>query len=814
MNESSEKNLKTPVAALDANALCWRCDEKGFDFATTDELEDLNEILGQARAMEAVQFGIGMRRHGYNLYVLGPPGAGKRTIVRQFLDQQSAHSPPPDDWCYVHNFDLPHKPKALRLPNGQGAQFRDAMQSLIEDLRTSIPAALDAEEHKNRVQEVEQEAKEHHDQAFRELAEKAASQGIQLVRTPGGFALAPIRDGEVLSPEEFDKLPEDEQNRIEQVVRSLQKELQELIEQVPDWRKEMRDKIKEMNREAARFAIGHLFSQVKQKYGDLPDLQDYLGAVEQDVIESADQFRAEEQEETPTLFGIPMQEPQSFQPYEVNLLVDNSQTKGAPVVFEEHPNYQNVLGRVEHRAQMGTLFTDFTLIKSGALHRANGGFFVVEALKLLQQPYAWEGLKRALHTREIKIESLAEALSLVSTVSLEPEPIPLDVKVVLLGERMLYYLLYQYDREFAELFKVAADFEDRMDRSPENCRLYARLIATLLRREKHRPFDRAAVARVLEHAARVADDSEKLTTHVRTISDLLREADYWAGNNGNDIVRAEHVEQAIEKQTDRVDRIRDLIQEEIQRGTFLIDTDGEQIGQVNGLSVIDLGNFSFGRPSRITATARLGKGEVIDIEREVELGGSTHSKGVLILSSFLAARYAKNHPLSLSASLVFEQSYGMIDGDSASVAELCALLSSLAEAPIKQSLAVTGSVNQHGHVQPIGGVNEKIEGFFDVCRFRGLTGRQGVLIPKSNVKHLMLRHDVREAATAGKFHIWPVETVNQAVSLLTGLPAGETDGSGKYPADSLNGRVAARLLDLFELRKSYSEEVKAKSRNE
>jgi lon-related putative ATP-dependent protease len=431
-------------------------------------------------------------------------------------------------------------------------------------------------------------------------------------------------------------------------------------------------------------------------------------------------------------------------------------------------------------------------------------------LRLLQQPFAWDGLKRALQTRQIKIESLADALSLVSTVSLEPEPIPLDVKVVLMGERLLYYLLYHYDPDFAELFKVAADFEDHMERTPENCKLYARLIATLVRRDLHRPFDRAAVARVLEHAARQASESGKLTTHFRTMADLLSEAAYWAGQEGQQVVAARHVERAIEKQIERVDRVRDLIQEEIQRGTLLIDTDGERVGQVNGLSVLDMGNFAFGRPSRITATTRLGKGEVVDIEREVELGGSIHSKGVLILSSFLGARYARNHPLSLSASLVFEQSYGMVEGDSASLAELCAILSSLANLPINQSLAVTGSVNQHGQVQPIGGVNEKIEGFLDVCQARGLKGWQGVIIPKSNVKHLMLRRDVCMAAAAGKFHVWPVETVDEAVSLLTGFPAGDRDAEGRYPSDSVNGRVESRLLELFELRRSFSEDTKQK----
>ncbi len=793
------------VRALDAGALCWSCDPKQFQFQTTEQVEDLDEILGQPRALDAVQFGIGIRREGYNLYVLGPAGMGKRTVVRQFLEQRSAGEPTPSDWCYVHNFGDSHKPQALQLPSGQGQKLRADMERLVDDLRTAIPAALELEEHRTRLQEVEQESKERHDQAFRELAAQAEGQGIRLVRTPAGFALAPLKDGDVLGPDDFEKLTREEQKRIEDAVASLQEKLREIIEQVPQWRKDARDKIRELNREAARFAIAHLIAKIKKEYPDLPELLDYFDAVERDAVDHADEFRPQE-EESVTLFGLPTRERGAFQRYKVNLLVDHGGTQGAPVVYEDHPTFQNLLGRAEHESRMGALITDFTLIKPGALHRANGGYLVVEVLRLLQQPFAWEGLKRALHSRRLKIESLGEALSLVSTVSLEPQPIPLDVKVVLLGDRLLYYLLYQYDPDFAELFKVAADFHEQMDRSPENCQLYARFVATLARREKHLRLDPAAVARVIEHSARAAGDSEKLSTHMGTVADLLREADHWARQGNGDTITADHIQKALDKQIYRVDRVRERLQEQIRRGTILIDTEGARSGQVNGLSVLDLGNFAFGQPSRITATARLGKGEVVDIEREVKLSGAIHSKGVLILSAFLAARYAKDRPLSLSASLVFEQSYGKVEGDSASVAELCALLSALAEAPIKQSLAVTGSVNQHGQVQAIGGVNQKIEGFFDICRIRGLTGDQGVLIPASNMQHLMLRREVVDAAAAGQFHVYPVETVDQAISLLTGVPAGVRDAHGNYPPNTINHRVEARLLELLELRLKYVRE--------
>jgi lon-related putative ATP-dependent protease len=487
----------------------------------------------------------------------------------------------------------------------------------------------------------------------------------------------------------------------------------------------------------------------------------------------------------------------------VNVMVDHSATTGAPIVYEDHPTVQNLMGRVEHTAQMGTLVTDFNLIKAGALHRANGGYLILEARKVLLQPFTWEELKRALRSQEIRLETLAQTLSLISTVSLEPEPIPLDVKVVLLGERLLYYTLAQFDPDFAELFKVAADFEDQMDRNADGHLLYARLIASLARKEQLRPFDRGAVARVIERSARLAGDAEKLTAHLRSIVDLLREADYWAGEAGHQVITADDVQQAIDAQIRRLDRVRERVQEEIQRGTILIDTEGATVGQVNGLSVLAVGQFAFGRPSRITARVRLGRGEVVDIEREVALGGPIHSKGVLILASYLGARYVPDRPLSLSASLVFEQSYSGVEGDSASSTELYALLSALAELPVKQGLAVTGSVNQYGQVQAIGGVNEKIEGFFDICRARGLTGEQGVLIPASNVKHLMLRHDVIDAVAAGQFQVYPVETIDQGIELLTGVPAGERDAQGAFPEGSVNQRVEARLVALSEKRLAF-----------
>ena len=795
-----------PIQPLTAEQLCRKCDESQFSFGTTAELEDLTEIIGQERAVNAVRFGIGIRREGYNLFALGPSGTGKRTTIGQFLDQKAATEPVPPDWCYVNNFEQPHQPRALRLSPGQGGVLRKDMEHLIEELSTAIPAAFESEDYRTRRQEAQEEFKERQEKAFNEVQNYARERSIALVRTPSGLAVAPLKEGEVMSPDEFQKLPEGERKRFEQEITKVQEQLQEALPQAQQWEREARDKVKDLDRQVATFAVGGMMDQLRKTYAELPDVVDYLNAVQQDIVDHVDEFR--KSDEPPQIMGIPLPRSAAGAPslrrYQVNVLVDHGQSKGAPVIYESNPTYNNLIGRVEQIAQMGALLTDFSLIKPGALHRANGGYLILDARQLLLQPYAWEGLKRALRSREVRIESLGQALSLISTVSLAPEPIQLDVKVVLIGDRMLYYSLYQLDPDFGELFKVEADFSDEMERTPENNLLYARLIGTIARHEDLRPFDRGAIVRVIERSARMAGNAEKLSVHMSSISDLLREADYWASVAGNGVVTASDVQRAIDAQINRADRVRDRVQDRIQRGTILIDTTGERVGQVNGLSVVGLGDFAFGQPSRITARVRIGSGKVVDIEREVELGGPIHSKGVLILSSFLGARYAADHPLSLSASLVFEQSYGGVEGDSASMAELCALLSALAEVPIKQSFAMTGSVNQHGEAQPIGGVNEKIEGYFDVCKARGLTGEQGVIIPASNVQHLMLRHDIIEAVEAGQFHVYSMHTVNEAIELLTGIPAGERDEEGNFAAGSVNQLVEARLISLAEKQRAFS----------
>ncbi|HEX5364834.1 MAG TPA: ATP-binding protein, partial [Gallionella sp.] len=772
------------------------------------------EVIGQMRAMEAIRFGTGIRHEGYNLFVLGPPGTGKHGIVRQFLEQKVAGEREPTDWCYVNNFAQPHKPHALKLPSGKGPELHQRMEKLVDYLRSAIPALFEGEEYHAKAEAIHQEFSKQHEQLFKDLGEDAEKQEIALLRTPDGFAFAPTRSDEahnheVIPPDEYEKLPDEKKKQIEATIAGLQERLEKIMRQIPQWRRERHEQIKQLDRETALSAIGQLVAELKEAYTDLPEVRSYLDQVQQDMVDNVDDFR--KQEETATFGGMTMVAHHSFHRYQVNVLVTNGKKPGAPVVTEDNPTYSNLIGRVEHIAQLGALITDFTLIKPGALHRANGGYLLLDIRKVLMQPFAWEGLKRAMQAHEIRIESLGQMYSLVSTVSLEPEPIPLDAKVILFGDRLFYYLLQLYDPEFVELFKVAADFEDRIERNADTHLLYARLIATLARREKLLPLDCGAVARVIEHSARLVGDAERLSMHMSGVVDLLREADYCAREAGRNAVAKTDVQCAIDAQIRRQDRIRERLYEAILRDTLVIDTEGTMTGQVNGLAVIELGNFSFAQPTRITATTRLGEGELVNIEREVKLSGAIHSKGVLILTSFLSARYARNQPLALSASLVFEQSYGQVEGDSASLAELCALLSNLADAPIKQSLAITGSVNQFGQAQAIGAVNEKIEGFFDICNARGLSGKQGVLIPEANVKHLMLRHDVVAAAAAGKFHIYAVESVDQAIALLTGLSAGKADAKGDYPEGSVNRRVAARLSELIEIRASFARRLKNKT---
>jgi lon-related putative ATP-dependent protease len=791
--------MTNPVP-LPLELLYTACDPRAFPFETTSDVEELTEFIGQSRALAAVEFCAGIGHQGYNLFALGPFGTGKHSSVRRVLETKASAKPAPSDWCYVHNFNDPHKPRTLRLPPGRGIQLRDDMVRLLDELKGAIPAAFESDQYRAKAEAIRNDFEQRQQEALRTLGDEAAAHNVALLHSPEGFVFAPTRDDKVLEPAEYEKLPDDEKARIDELVASYQPRLEEMLRSIPKWRREMRAQVRQLNQETTTLAVGHFMDDLCAAYADLPAVMEYLQAVREDVVQNVDSFLKPEQAVVESN-GVELF---TFHRYRVNLFVDHSTSTGAPIVDDDHPTYNNLIGRVEHIAQMGALVTDFTLIKPGSLHRANGGYLLIDAQKLLTQPFAWESLKRALYGKQVRIESVGQMLSLVPTVSLEPEPIPLDVKVMLFGDRMIYYLLQELDPEFSELFKVAADFDDVMARNDDNVMLYARMIGTLGKREDLLPSHRSAVARVVEHSARMVGDAEKLSTHMQSVVDLLREADYWARQEGVGDIRAKHVEQAIEAAQLRSDRVKCRLQEEILRGTLLVDTEGAAVGQINALSVVEMGGFVFAYPTRVTATTRLGDGDVIDIEREVELSGAIHSKGVMILASFLASRYSRARPLSLSASLVFEQSYGFVEGDSASLAELCAILSDLAQAPIKQSLAVTGSVNQFGQVQAIGGVNEKIEGFFEICKARGLGAEHGVVIPEANVKHLMLKREVRDAVAAGTFGIYAVNTVDDAVELLTGVQAGMPDEQGNLPEGSINYRVATYLYELSVIRQEFA----------
>jgi lon-related putative ATP-dependent protease len=804
----------TAPKPLSPDQLCRYCDPAELGFRTTEELEDPLHIIGQGRAVEAIRFAVGIERDGYNMFAAGPSGTGKHSTIRQFLEGRAAKMATPPDACYVNNFDDPHRPNLISLPAGKGAPFRRDMAQLVELAQAAIPRAFEGEEYRTRRRELDARFRAAHDRIFEDVQKEATEKSIAIIRTPGGIALAPIREGQIVSPEDFAKWPEEEQEQTRAVIEDIQEKLHAAMAELPAFERKVREDLRELSQTITISAVGHIIEDLRRRYDDLPEVQDYLDQVRHDLVEHAGEFmrgggpaesaEGEDGEESGSgPDGASDPRGAFFQRYAVNLLVDNSRRQGAPVIYEDLPNLQNLIGRIEHMAHFGTLMTNFTLIQPGALHRANGGYLILDAVKVLTAPFSWETLKRALTSREVRIESPERIMSVATTITLEPEPMPLDLKVVLLGDRLIYYLLAQHDPEFGELFKVEVDFEDTMARTPANMKMFSRFLAKLIRYQKLRPFEAGAVARMIEHASRLADNADKVTTHIRSLCDLAVESDYWAMTNDNAHVTADDVQLAIDTKIRRADRIRDLSYEQIARKTILIDTSGATVGQVNGLSVMQLGKFPFGHPARITARVRLGRGHVVDIEREVELGGPLHSKGVLILSAFLGARYCPDMPLSLGASLVFEQSYGGVEGDSASSTELYALLSALSEVPIRQSLAVTGSVNQHGQVQAIGGVNEKIEGFFDVCKQSGLTGDQGVLIPAANVQHLMLRRDVVDAVTEGKFRVYSVRTIDEGIELLTGIPAGVRGRDGRFPPDSINGKVEAKLTAYAEAARRF-----------
>lgn len=788
--------MENKTNRLTPEQLYTHCDLSQFTFNTTDDIDAVIQIVGQEKAVDAIKFGISIPHEGYNIFVLGPHGAGKFSTVSSLLGERAAKLQRPDDWGYVFNFDQPHRPRAIRFPNGQGAVFARDMDQLIVDLRHTIPGVFNSDDYQSQLREIEQEFKDREEQAIDEVRQEASAKQIALVRTTSGFAFAAVQDNEIVKPKDYDKLSQEQRSRIEADIDLLQEKLQKVINQLPQWRAEAREKVRSVTQRTASKAVSYPISQLRQRYNENAKVVDYLERVEQDIVENIGDFRSNDDADSSSQNSVALDISHTtpFYRYKVNLFSHNGSDEGAPVVYEDHPTHQHLVGRIEHVAMMGALLTDFRLIKPGALHRANQGFLVLDAYKILSNLYAWDGLKRALQSKEIRIQSLEQLLSLVSTVSLEPECIPLSTKVVLLGDRYLYYLMYQLDPDFCELFKVAADFDETVQRIPENVHQYVNLIATLTKQYTLRGLLPEAVGRIIEQCSRMAEDSLKLSTHLREITDLLRESDYWAGERGSQYIAKQDVEKTLQSRELRTSRIKMLHLEAIERRIQLIDSTGARVGVVNGLSIFALGDVEFASPTRITATVRMGEGDVINIDREVELSGPIHSKGVFILSSFLGTHYGCDYPLSLSANLVFEQSYGTVEGDSASSSELLALLSALSGVPIKQSIGVTGSVNQFGEIQAIGGVNLKIEGFFDVCKAQGLSGEQGVLIPASNVNHLMLREEIIQAVRDGQFHIYTMSTINEGIAILTGCAAGKRSAKGAFPEGSVNYLVEQRLI--------------------
>jgi lon-related putative ATP-dependent protease len=794
-------------AELRPNEIYRACDPAGLSFRTTADLPDLTEIIGQERAVTSVEFGMGIDSAGYNIFAVGPNGTGKTTTIFEFLKREAATLPAPDDWIYVHNFATPYQPNAIRMPAGKAQAFKKDMEKLVEDLQAAITQAFESEEYEKQKRAIAQQVGEQQEAKLTGLNQKAETQGFMIVRTPAGLAFAPrTPEGETMSREAYEALPADQQKKIDEGLEALNEELQGIMRLVRQDERSGRDAMRELDQKVTDFAARHLVDETCERWCHLPEMSDYLKAVLKDVVENADDFKKSDDEQPAMFMGMPIPQRQkgegAFLKYRINVIVDNSDLRGAPVITETNPILQNLVGRVEHQAQFGALFTDFSMIKGGSLHKANGGFLVLDARDVLLKPYSWDGLKRTLKTNEIRIEDIAQQMGFAMTASLDPEPVPFRAKIVLIGEPFVYYLLYSQDPDFQELFKVKADFDSVVDRTLEHEQLYARFIGRVAKNQGLPAFSADGVARVIEQTSRLVEDQRKMTTRFTDVQDLLVESAYWARKatptGGVAVVKREHVQKAIDQHIYRSNRVEERVREMIADATVMVDTTGAVVGQINGLSVSSIGDYMFGQPSRITATHRLGDGEVVDIEREVEMGGPIHSKGVMILAGYLGAKYASESPLSLTARLVFEQSYSGVEGDSASSAELYALLSSLSGAPIQQRFAVTGSVNQRGQVQAIGGVNEKIEGFFAVCEAIGLKGDESVLIPRSNVANLMLGPRVRQAVKAGKFHVIPVTRIDEGISLLTGVPAGELGEDGTYPEGTINRMVVDRLALLAE----------------
>jgi lon-related putative ATP-dependent protease len=802
---------------LNANELYKLCDPNVFTFHTTNDLPELKETIGQERALHALDFGLGLDSTGFNIFLLGDHGTGKMTTVRSFLSQKAMNGPVSKDWCYVYNFNNPDMPLAISLDPGQAVIFQRDMDEVIKILQVEIPRVFESKEYEKQRNRILEESQRKQQEIFSELEEDAKQKGFSVRKSVSGLMIIPVKKtGEPLTEVEYEALDEKTRAKLDEIGKALQERLNDVVRLVREREKTVKEAIVKLEKDAALSAVGHLIDDLKSKYKGYGKITGYLDAVQEDMLEHLEDFKVQEEQSTQMAFMKPPRTEPTFTRYAINVLVNNKDCNGAPCIFESNPTYYNLFGRIEHKIQYGLAVTDFSMIKAGSLHKANGGYIVINALDLLRNIFAYDSLKRAIRDREAKIEDVWEQYRLMSTSSLKPEAIPLNIKVVLVGNPHLYYLLYNLDEEYRELFKVKADFDSRMNRTDENIQKYASFIAALCREEKLLPFDRTGVAKVIEVSSRFAEHQNKLSAKFNDIADVLREACYWSSKSGNSIVAGVHVQKAMDEKVFRTNRIEERLRDMILEGTIIVDTAGEKVGQLNGLAVLDLGDYSFGKPSRITAKTYAGRAGVVNIERETKMSGKIHEKAVLIISHFLGSRYAAKKPISLSASITFEQLYDMVEGDSATCAELYALLSSLANVPLKQGIAVTGSMDQNGDVQPVGGINEKIEGFFDLCRIIGLDGSHGVIIPARNVKYLMLKKDVVEAVQEGKFSIYPIRKVDEGLEILTGMQAGELKEDGTYPEGTVNYLVVKRFAEISEAfeKKKEKEEDKEEEKKE
>ena len=779
------------------------CDANLMHCESTKNLVPLNEIIGQERAVRALKFGLGIKDHGFNMYVAGYPGTGRKTAVKNFVEAQAKTQAVPPDWCYVNNFGNPYEPKAIELPAGKGKEFRDDMKNFIENVKSALPKAFESEDYVARREATLKGLEDQRKQLIEELTVKAQREGFVIQTTPVGILLIPELDGKPLSEEEMLALPQKTKDKLQEKREKLEKEFTNTMRQLIDMERKIHEALKKLNKEVALYAIGNQVENLMEKYTAITEVMTYLKEVENDILDNLPQFvrRVESQQQLP--FQMPWMKEEPYRKYEVNVVIDNSNTMGAPVIVEGNPTYHNLLGRTEKEAQFGALTTDFSMIRPGAIHKANGGYLIIPVEDLLRNPFSYDGLKRDLKDRNMAIEEPEERYGFLSVKTLKPQPIPLTAKVILIGNPYLYQMMFTLDQDFHELFKIKAEFDTTMPRTDEKVQQYAAFVCMLCEKEKLKHLDGSGLAKLVEYSSRIVEDQYKLSTQFSYVADIVRESNYYATQDNSELITGNHVKKAIEEKIYRSKLIQEKIQEMIQRGFFLIDTAEQKVGQVNGLSVMGLGDFAFGTPSRVTASIGLGREGVIDIEREAKMGGPIHTKGVLILSGYINDKYARDKPLSLSARLVFEQSYEGVEGDSASSTELYSILSALSGLPIKQNLAVTGSVNQKGEVQAIGGVNEKIEGFFEVCKAKGFTGEQGVMIPDSNVQNLMLKEEVVDAVKDGKFNIYSVKTIDEGIEVLTGTKAGQQKADGTFEEGTVNYLVDRQLGVMAEKLKEY-----------